>query len=84
MIEAYGDRVVVKLVVAEKKAGMLILPDEEKNYRIGEVVSVADQLTGLLWQKVIYNRYDGVMVDYKGETYYILDMKNILAIVKEN
>lgn len=92
MIQAYGDRILVRIVEIEKKKGVLIMPEEKKDFQIGKIVSIG---SGLLFEGVpndspifigdyVYTRkYAGLLIEYDAVEYVSLDTKEILAFSKE-
>ncbi|MCB9308725.1 MAG: co-chaperone GroES [Lewinellaceae bacterium] len=83
-----NDRVVVKPAEAEEKtAGGIILPDtaKEKPQR-GEVVAVGpgkdgNKMTVKKGDKVLYGKYAGQEISYKGEDFLIMREDDILVIL---
>jgi len=83
-----NDRVVVKPAEAEEKtAGGIILPDtaKEKPQR-GEVVAVGpgkdgNKMTVKKGDKVLYGKYSGQEISYKGEDFLIMREDDILVIL---
>ena len=92
MIQAYGDRILVRIVEIEKKKGVLIMPDEKKDFQVGKIVSIG---AGLFFEGIpndspvfvddyVYTRkYAGLLIEYAGVEYVSLDTKEILAFSKE-
>lgn len=92
MINAYGERILVRIVELEKKKGVLIIPDEKKDYQIGQVVSLGAALAfeGIptdapvfIGDYVYTRKYAGLLIEYDGIEYVSLDTKEILAYSKE-
>lgn len=92
MIQAYGERMLVRIVEKEKKQGVLIVPDDKKEYQIGKVESLGFDLPifesneggSLSVGDYVYTRkYAGLLVEYDGIEYVSLDSKEILAFAKE-
>lgn len=83
-----NDRVVVKPAAAEERtAGGLIIPDtaKEKPQR-GEVVAVGPgkkdvPMTVKKGDVVLYGKYAGQELSYKGEDYLIVKQDDILVIL---
>lgn len=94
-LKPLGDRVVVKRLEKEAVSeGGIVLPDVAKDKPIlGEVIAVG--LGRLLengqrasmevkkGQKVLFSKYGGNEVRYKGDEFLILREDDILAIVEE-
>jgi len=89
-IKPLGDRVVVKVLdIEEKTQSGIVLPDTAKEKpQQGEIIavgpSVADKAGFELkvGDRVIYSKYGGMTVKYKGEEYLILNCENdILAVI---
>ena len=88
-IKPLGDRVVIKRVAAEEKTmGGLILTSAAKEMpNMAEVVAVGPgtkdvQMELKVGDKVIFSKYAGTEVKYKGEEIMIMDQRDILAIVE--
>jgi co-chaperonin GroES (HSP10) len=84
LISAVGNRVLVKLVEFEKKKGLLIVPDEKKEYQIGQVLSYgADTCENggeiSIGGYVFTRKYAGLLVEYAGQELVSLDFSEILA-----
>jgi chaperonin GroES len=92
-VSPLGDRVFIKVSVAEEKtAGGILLPDGAKEKpQIGEIVAVGpgkrnddgtrqtvDVKTG---DKVLYSKYAGTDIKLGLEEYVLLSEKDILAVV---
>jgi len=92
VIRPLGDKVVVKPGPEEEKSeGGILLPDTaKKKPQRGEVLAVGpgklleDGRRGEMSVKkgdmVIYSKYGGTDITYKGEDYVILDEDQILAV----
>ena len=83
-----NDRVVVKPAKAETKtAGGIIIPDTAKEKpQKGEVVAVGPgkediAMTVKKGDKVLYGKYAGQEMNYKGEDYLIMREDDILVIL---
>lgn len=78
------DRVVLKQMEAEEKtASGIILPDEAKEKpEVAEVIAVGKEVKEVkVGDKVLYGKYSGTEVKYKGEEYLIVKEEDVLAIV---
>lgn len=83
-----NDRVVVKAAKAvEKTSGGIILPDTAKEKpQEGKVVAVGPGKDGVAMtvkegDKVLYGKYAGQEINYKGEDYLIMREDDILVIL---
>ncbi len=92
MIQAFGERILVRIVEPEKKQGLLIVPDEKKDFQIGQIVSIGADLPlsesneggflgpgHYLWSR----KFAGLLIEYQGVEYVSLDPKEILAFSKD-
>ena len=82
------DRIVVRRLEAEEKtSGGIILPDNAKEKpQKGEVVAVGpgtkdDKMELKVGDTVVFSKYAGTEIKYKGEEYTIMSQKDILATV---
>lgn len=83
-----NDRVVVKPAAAEEKTeGGIIIPDtaKEKPQR-GEVIAVGpgkdgNQMTVQVGDIVLYGKYAGQELSYKGQDYLIMREDDILVVL---
>ena len=90
-IKPLADRVVVKVLEAEEKtASGIVLPDKAKEKpQEGEVMAVGSRkvlengtkmvMDVKVGDKILFSRYAGTEVKYKGEEYLILRQDDILA-----
>ncbi|MFT6335091.1 MAG: chaperonin GroES [Saprospiraceae bacterium] len=83
-----NDRVVVKAAAAEEKtAGGIIIPDTVKEKpQKGEIVAVGPgkddiKMTVKKGDTVLYGKYAGQEISYKGEEYLIMREDDILVII---
>lgn len=79
------DRVVLKQIAAEEKTSSgIILPDEAKEKpEIAEVISVGKEVKEVKPKdKVVYSKYSGTEIKYKGTDYLIVKEEDILAVVE--
>lgn len=80
-----GKRVLVKRVEEETKtAGGIILPDNAKEKPLSGKVSavsseVSDVTTG---DEVVFGKYTGTEITLDGEEYLVLEIKDILGVLK--
>ena len=90
MMKPINDRVVVKPFPAEEKtSGGLILPDTAKEKpQKGEVIAIGPGKDGNLMtvqegDVVLYGKYSGQELNYKGEDYLIMREDDILVILEK-
>ena len=89
------DRVVVKMVEAEEttKSGIILTASAKEKPQVAEVIAVGDgnphdgskdavAVKVSVGDKVIVSKYAGTEVKVDGEEYIIVNMGDILAIVK--
>lgn len=92
MLQPIGDRVIIKVKEEEKSAGGIVLPtDAKEKQTVGEVVAVGKGSYGengiqipMSVEKgdtIIYDKYSGINIEYKGEKFLALREKDILAVV---
>jgi chaperonin GroES len=88
MMKPINDRVVIKPAPAEEKTkGGIIIPDTAKEKPLrGEVVAVGpgkegNKMNVKVKDIVLYGKYAGQELDYKGETYLIMREDDILVIL---
>lgn len=90
MLQPIGDRVIVKVIEEEEKtAGGLVLTSAAKDKsQVGEIVSISDNCCDCVkgkvqaGDKVIFEKFAGSEVEDNGETYLVLNTKDIMALVK--
>lgn len=85
-----ADRVVIKPAPAEEKTrGGIIIPDTVKEKpQMGEVIAVGpgkdgEDMTVKVGDKVLYGKYAGQELNYKGEDYLIVRQDDILVILED-
>lgn len=85
-----ADRVVIKPAAPEEKTkGGIIIPDTaQEKPQMGEVVAVGPGKEGNLptvqvGDKVLYGKYAGQELNYRGEDYLIVREDDILVVVGE-
>ncbi|MEK7180338.1 MAG: co-chaperone GroES [Patescibacteria group bacterium] len=94
-IQPLGDRVLIKPISADEKktASGIIIPDtiDKEKPEQGIVIAVGEgkyddgkliPVSVKKGQKVVFSKYGYDEIKIDGEEYYILEEKNILAIVK--
>jgi chaperonin GroES len=87
-IRPLGDRVIIEASSAEvKTAGGLIIPDTAKEKpQQGTVVAVGpgtadEKMTLKVGNVVLYGKYSGTEINYKGKDYLIMKESDIYAII---
>jgi chaperonin GroES len=87
-IRPLGERVVIKRVEAEEKtASGIVLPGQAKEQpqiaQVIEVPLIKDEKFPLnVGDRVIFKQYSGSDVKIGNDTYTVIDVENILAIVE--
>jgi chaperonin GroES len=93
MLKPLGDRVVIRVLEQEEKTvGGIYLPDTAKEKPCeGEIIAAGPgklqedgsrvALDVKAGDKVIFSKYAGTEVKYKGEKYLIVSERDILAIM---
>ncbi len=87
-IKPLGERIVIKRVEAEEKtASGIVLPGQAKEKpQIAEVIEVpakaAPDFELKVGDKVIFKQYSGTEVKLDNETYTVIDVENVLAVVE--
>lgn len=89
-IKPIGKRVLIKTVNLEEKTStgiILIQNNEEKNYKIGEIVSLSSssEVNSLfhISDKVIFSKKSGIKINNSSNNYILLDLDEILGIIEE-
>ena len=92
-IRPLADRVVVKVVKAEKTAGGIMLPDSaQEKPQLGEVIAVGlgkqddsgkrAPMDVKVGDRVLFAKYSGTEVKLDGEEFLLLAEKDILGVVE--
>jgi len=84
-LQPLKDRVIVQQLKAEEKtAGGIFIPESAQNKeQQGVVVAVAEGITAVKpGDNVIYAQYGGAEVTIDNQQYVILDIKDVLAVMK--
>ncbi len=86
-ITPLGDRVLIKMEELEEKTsgGIFIPQTAQEKTQTGTVVSVGDDTDAIkveAGEKVMYDKYAGTQVKIDGKDHLIIQMGDILAIVK--
>lgn len=89
-IKPIGKRVLVKTINLEEKTStgiILIQNNEEKNYRIGEIISLGnDSEVNSLFSindKVIFSKKSGVKINDSSKEQILLNLEEIFGIIEE-
>lgn len=89
-IKPIGKRVLVKVINLEEKTStgiILIQNNDEKNYRVGEIISLSNnsEITSLfnLKDKVIFSKKSGMKISNSLEEQILLEIDEILGVVKD-
>ncbi len=81
-----GERIVIKKVEADQKtASGIVIPGAAKELpQLAKVVEVPEKNESVIkvGDEVIYKQYAGTEVKLDGKEYIVIDIENILAIVK--
>jgi chaperonin GroES len=84
-IEPLGSRILLKPVEQEDRTSSgLYLPETAKERpQIAVVIAVGDddEIKLKVDDKVLFAKYSGTEVSYKGETYLLMDVSDVLARV---
>ncbi len=85
-IKPLGNRVLLKVVMAEEKSagGIYIPPSAQEKTQEGLVVSVGegDEINVNANQTVIYDKYAGTQIKVNGEEHLVIKMEDIIAVVE--
>ncbi|MEO1590008.1 MAG: co-chaperone GroES [Cyanobacteria bacterium J06632_22] len=91
-ITPLGDRVLIKVSAEEKTAGGILLPDTAKEKpQVGEITAVGpgkrnddgsrQELDVKVGDRVLYSKYAGTDIKFKGDDCVLLSEKDILGVV---
>jgi len=91
-IKPIGDKLLVELLEEEQKVGSIIVPDTAKEKpQIAKVIAVGQgrrdgkdliPMTVKAGDKVLFGKYSGTEIKYKGTEYMLLSENDVLAIVE--
>ena len=84
-IKPLGERVLVKMdKVEEKTAGGIFIPQTaQEKTQIAVVEAIGDEVkTVKVGEKILHDKYAGTSVKMDGEEYLILNIKDVLAVIK--
>ncbi|MGL4425679.1 MAG: hypothetical protein ACRCZR_01775 [Cetobacterium sp.] len=89
-IKPIGNRVLVEIINLEEKSTtgiILIQNNDEKNYRVGNIISISDEydITSKFSvnTKIIFSKKSGVRIDNSSKEKMLLDLDEILGIIEE-
>ncbi len=85
-IRPIGERVVIKKLEAEQKtaSGIVLTSSAQEKPQWAEVVEIpeAEDVKIKVGDKVIYKQYAGTEVKIEDESYIVIDLENVLAVVE--
>ncbi|MBR5669230.1 MAG: co-chaperone GroES [Spirochaetales bacterium] len=84
-IKPLGERVLVKMdKVEEKTAGGIFIPQTaQEKTQIAVVEAIGDEVkTVKVGEKILHDKYAGTTFKQDGEEYLILNIKDVLAVIK--
>ena len=88
-IKPLGDKVVIKKLKAEEttKSGIILASAAQEKPQVAEVLAVGpgtkdEPMELKVGDIVVFSRYGGTELKYKGTEYTIINQKDILAIVE--
>ena len=84
-IKPLGERVLVKMdKVEEKTAGGIFIPQTaQEKTQIAVVEAIGDEVkTVNVGDKILHDKYAGTTFKQDGEEYLILNIKDVLAVIK--
>lgn len=87
MIKPLGERVVIKVAETEETtASGFVLPSSAKEKeQFGEVVQVGPEIEDedgvKVGDTVFFKNYSGTEVEYNGESFLIIELKDLLAVL---
>lgn len=85
-VKPLGDRVLLKVLMAEEKTsgGILIPATAQEKTQEGLVVAVGDdeEINVKVNDKVIYDKYAGTQIKIDGDEHLIVKIDDVIAIVE--
>lgn len=84
-IKPLGERILVKMdKVEEKTAGGIFIPQTaQEKTQIAVVEAIGDEIkTVKVGEKILHDKYAGTTFKQDGEEYLILNIKDVLAVIK--
>lgn len=89
-IKPIGKRILVKTINLEEKTStgiILIQNNEEKNYRVGEIISLSSnsEVNSLfnINDKVIFSKKSGIKINDSPKEQILLELDEVLGIIEE-
>ena len=89
-IKPIGKRVLVKTINLEEKTStgiILIQNNDDKNYKIGEILSLSNdsEITSLfnVKDKIIFSKKSGIKINNSSEEQTLLEINEILGVLEE-
>ncbi|MCX3068390.1 MAG: hypothetical protein ACRC31_02120 [Cetobacterium sp.] len=89
-IKPIGKRILVKTINLEEKTStgiILIQNNEEKNYRVGEIISLSSnsEVNSLfnINDKVIFSKKSGIKINDSSKEQILLELDEVLGIIEE-
>ncbi|MGL4632931.1 MAG: hypothetical protein ACRCUO_00260 [Cetobacterium sp.] len=89
-IKPIGKRILVKTINLEEKTPtgiILIQNNEEKNYRVGEIISLSSnsEVNSLfnINDKVIFSKKSGIKINDSSKEQILLELDEVLGIIEE-
>lgn len=89
-IKPIGQRILVKTINLEEKTStgiILIQNNEEKNYRVGEIISLSSnsEVNSLfnINDKVIFSKKSGIKINDSSKEQILLELDEVLGIIEE-
>ena len=89
-IKPIGKRILVKTINLEEKTStgiILIQNNEEKNYRVGEIISLNSnsEVNSLfnINDKVIFSKKSGIKINDSSKEQILLELDEVLGIIEE-
>lgn len=86
MLKPLNDNVILIKEKVENTtlSGIILSTKESVNDEIAKVIAVGEKCSNIeVNDRVIYSKYAATEVKYKDETYYVVALKDILAIVED-
>jgi len=84
-IRPLGERVLVKVELAEEKtaSGLFIPQTSQEKTQFATVTAVGDDVkTVKKGERILHDKYAGTSIKVKDEDYLILEVKDVLAVIK--
>ena len=81
MLVPTKNNILVTLIETEKKQGMLIVPEEKKEFLVGIIAPGCGQPDALLdGYYVWFRRFSGFPIEYDGVKYICLKTEDVMAV----